>query len=182
MAQSTSFSNIKINLNPKVREEITSIFFQWVISIGKAIIVITELAALSAVFYRFVIDRQIIDLHDRIKRAEILVKAQDKKEKEYRQLQERLTSVKTLIGNTDTKISVLNQILSEVKKNGFLTTKFNLNQNLVAIEGKAPSVFGLADFINKLKNNETISGISLNQVNSLQQGVDFQINITLKEK
>ena len=58
---------VKINLIAQPKELIEKIFSEWAVNFGRIIIVLTELIALSALGYRFYIDRQIIDLHQKIK-------------------------------------------------------------------------------------------------------------------
>lgn len=167
--------NISINLGSKKRRSFANTFFAWAITIGRGIIVLTELIALSALFYRFIIDRQIIDLHDQIKTAETLVKLQEKQENEYRDIQERLKNIKDINDATNNKIQLLNSILQNIQKNQILATKFNLNENSIIFGGTTPSVFTLADFINNLKSQPDISSINVGKVNSLPRGVDFEI-------
>ena len=49
---------IRINLTLRARKSIQSAFLKWAVSAGKLIIIGTELIALSALGYRFMIDKK----------------------------------------------------------------------------------------------------------------------------
>ena len=56
-----------INLLPNQGENLTTKFFNWALSIGRLLIILTEMVALATFLYRFGLDAQIVDLHDKIK-------------------------------------------------------------------------------------------------------------------
>ena len=89
-------SHITINLSRKPKDKFETVFYKWAINSGKVIIIITELIALGALLYRFSIDKQIVDLHDEIKREQIFLDNQKSKEKEYRGIQDRLSMIQNV--------------------------------------------------------------------------------------
>lgn len=171
---------IKIDLSGKSREKISDIFLKWSINVGKIIIIGTELLALGAFSYRFYIDRKIIDLHDEISKEEILVKSQEKNEKQYRELQEKLASIKTITDETKTKISILQSILDGKKNTYFITKNLSINQDTIVIEGTAFSIFSINNFIEEVKKDPMVIAINLDEIESISEGVNFKLNIELK--
>lgn len=171
---------IKIDLSGKSREKISDIFLKWAVNVGKIIIIGTELLALGAFSYRFYIDRKIIDLHDEISKEEILIKSQGENEKQYRVLQEKLASIKTITDGTKTKVSILQSILSGKKNTYFTTKNLSINQNTIVVEGTAFSIFSINNFIEEVKKDPMVVAINLDEIESVAEGVNFKLNIELK--
>lgn len=174
-------SNISINLGSKKKPSFTNTFFAWSITIGRGIIVLTELVALAALSYRFIIDRQIVDLHDQIKSAETLLKIQTKQENDYRDLQSRLNNIKNIDETTNNKVTILAAVLQNLTKNQVTTNKLVLNENSLVLGGNAPSIFSLADLVDNLKSQKNVDLINISRVNSLQQGINFEMSVNIKK-
>lgn len=175
-----SVPHVRINLIGKPKESLTSDFLKWAISAGRIIIVVTELIALSALLYRFTLDRKIIDLHDQIKNASLFVNAQEAKEADYRSIQGRLDNIKLIKSQTDKKVAIINEILEAISSGNFSATNLSIDQKSININGLAYSIFPINDFIDLMKNNKDISSISLDDVASTAQGVQFKMAIELK--
>lgn len=173
--------HVRINLTGKPREAIGQDFLKWSVNVGRIIIVLTELVAMAALLYRFTIDRKIIDLHDEIKKAELFVKAQSAKESDYRSIQNRLENIRITEGETRAKIKIMNSILESIAAGNFSSTNLTVNPNTININGVAFSVFPLNSFIESLKGNPNVTSISLDDVSSVAQGIQFKLTIELKQ-
>ena len=176
-----NLSQIRINLSSKQEQSITGTLLSWAVNVGRIIIVGTELIALGALLYRFTIDRKIIDLHDRIRIEERFVKSQSKKEEQYRSLHARLENIKKTESETQSKITIMNSILKAVANGSFSTTNFVINQSTIALSGRAFSVFPVNSLIDIIKQNPNVSSISLDELTSSDNGVQFKLNIELKQ-
>jgi hypothetical protein len=174
-------SQIRINLSSKQRESTTSALLTWAVNVGRIIIVGTELIALAALFYRFTVDRKIIDLNDKIRIEERFVKSQTKKEEQYRSLHARLENIKQTEDETQSKITIMNSILQTLASGSFTTTNFVINQNTIALSGGAFSVFPVNSLIDTLKQNPNVSSLSLDELTSSDNGVQFKLTIELKQ-
>jgi len=174
--------NVNINLIGKPKVSFSQDFLKWTFNIGRIVIVMTEIVALGALAYRFYIDRKIIDLHDQIKRQEIFVETQAEKEIRYRNIQTRLASIKNTEENTNIKIDIMNQIFGMVDLGNFSSTSLTIDLNSIRFDGVAFSIFPINTFIDELKKNPNVSSISLDDVSSTSTGVQFKINIEIKEK
>ncbi|OGH12686.1 MAG: hypothetical protein A2776_01520 [Candidatus Levybacteria bacterium RIFCSPHIGHO2_01_FULL_40_10] len=173
--------HVKINLIGKPRENLGKDFLAWAVSAGRIIIVLTELIALGALLYRFNIDRKIVDLHDQIKREDLFVSAQAAKERDYRSIQTRLSSIKEINEQTQTKIKIMNDILKSISRGSFSSTNLTVNQSSINISGVAFSIFPLNDFINYLKENPNVTSISIDEIRSTAGGIQFKMTIELKK-
>lgn len=170
-----------INLSGKPRESTSSVFYKWTIQVGRVVIVLTELVALSALFYRFVIDRQIADLNDQIDRQVNFIKSQEQRENQFRSLQNRLAVIESIKLDTDAKIQVMNIVLNSAQEGVFTTNSLAVNKNLVSVSGATSSIFALNNFVDTLKDNEYIRSISINEITSGGAGILFKMDIALAE-
>lgn len=174
-------SRIKINLNRKAKEKLENVFYKWAINVGRMLILITELVALGALFYRFVIDRQIIDLNEIIKEQQSFVQAQASQEQEYRSIQDRLATVKNVKTETEMKVKVMNDILNAVNENTFTSSSLSIDDNVITVDGSTPSILLLYEFINHIREYPEVQKIGGGQINSSEQGVLFKLSIELKK-
>lgn len=94
--QAKSRHKITINLLPKKRSSISEKFVFWLLSIGRYIIIGTELVVFGVFITRFQLDTRLSDLHDKIKQEEAIVKSLENVDKNARLLQTRLSEIKTL--------------------------------------------------------------------------------------
>jgi hypothetical protein len=171
--------HVKINLIGKQKVSVKDDFLDWAVKIGKIIIVATELIALAALIYRFTIDSKIINLHDKIKNAELFVVSQKAKEETFRSIQTRLDNIKKTEAETDTKIKILNDVLAAASSGDFSSTNLTVSNNTIQFDGTSLSVFKINEFIEDLKKNPNVGGISLDDVSSTLQGTQFKITIQL---
>jgi hypothetical protein len=170
-----------INLSGKPKESTSSLFYKWTIHVGRIVIVLTELVALSALFYRFIIDRQIADLNDQIDRQVNFIQSQSQRENQFRSLQNRLFVIKSVKEDTEGKIQVMNLILESAREGIFSTDTLAVNKNLISVNGATSSVFALNSFVETLKTNKHITAISINEITSGGAGILFKLDITLEE-
>src|SRR5689334_17423335 len=85
-----------INLAKNRGETFTDRLIQFALTIGRGLVVLTEAIALGAFLFRFGLDRQIIDLHDRISQEQAVIKLLKKNEDTYRNLQDRIALAKSI--------------------------------------------------------------------------------------
>lgn len=175
-------SQININLSSKGQKTVGKVFYKWAIDAGRAIIVIVELIALGALGYRFVIDRKIVDLHDQIKQQEAFIAAQQNEEKIYRAIQDRLTNIKLTNEETTTKITIMNEILKAVSNGTFFSTNLTINQKSIQIDGTTFSIVTLTTFVDSLKKFPKVASISIDEINSADDGVKFRVHIEMSQQ
>ncbi len=172
---------LSINLGRKDDSTPASLFIKWTVNTGRIIIVGVELLTLAALGYRFIVDRQVIDLHDQIQRTQLFVDHQADNEKLYRNLQGRLTSIQTLQTATQKKVAFLSDLVTYLNTNDFISSNLNVADTTVSIDGESYSIFTLNSLIAKLKKNPEVVSISINELTSLAQGVRFKVSAQLLE-
>lgn len=176
-----SAPRLNINLSSLGKATVGKVVYGWTIDAGRAIIVGIELIALAALGYRFVIDRQIIDLHDQIKVQEAYIAAQASDEKTYRSIQERLTNVKLTNEETSAKVTLMNEILTAIASGTFFSTTLSISDRTIIAEGSTFSIYTLTDFLNGLKSYPSVSSITIDEINTADEGVRFKTRIEIKD-
>lgn len=172
---------ININLSSAGKATVGKVVYGWTIDAGRAIIVGIELIALAALGYRFVIDRQIVDLHDQIKTQEVYIAAQASDEKKFRSIQERLKNIKITNEQTAAKVQIMNEILKVISSGTFFATNLSINNNSILVDGSTFSIYTLTDFLNNLKKFPSVSAISIDEINTADEGVRFKTRIDIKD-
>lgn len=172
--------HVKINLIGKEKVSVKEDLFKWGVKGGRIIIIVTELLALGALLYRFSVDRKIVDLHDKIKSAQAFVESQKTKEATFRSIQTRLERIKKTDEQTKAKVEIMNSILNSLNSGNFSSSNLSVDLNLIRVEGFAFSIFPINAFIEDLKKNPNVSSISLDDISSASQGIQFKLTIEIK--
>jgi hypothetical protein len=180
MAKRTS-PRLNINLSSAGKATVGKVVYGWTIDAGRAIIVGIELIALAALGYRFVIDRQIVDLHDQIKVQEAYIAAQAEDEKTFRSIHERLKNIKTINEQTQAKILIMNEILRAFATGTFFGANLSINEQSIILDGSTFSIYTLTDFMNGLKSYPSVSSISIDEINTADEGVRFKARVQIKD-
>ncbi|MFI5265472.1 MAG: hypothetical protein ACHQT7_01880 [Candidatus Levyibacteriota bacterium] len=173
-------SQLSVNLGKNKESTTTGYFLKWAVNTGRIILVTVELITLGALGYRFIVDRQIVDLHDQIQNALLLVNSQAKSETLFRNLQGRLNTIQTLETETQAKVNFLKEIISLLNTNEFISSNLSVSDASITIDGQTYSVFTLNTLIDKLKTNPNVISISIDDLTSFDQGIKFKLTTQLK--
>ncbi len=177
-------SRRKINLLPKNTFEYSSTgkLVAWAVSVGRWIVVFTELVVICAFLSRFYFDTQLANLFDDIKQKKAIVTSTAAFEENFRQIQDKIKIVKTLMAG-EVKGSA---IFSDV--NNFLPLDVSLTS--AGIEGKDLQLSGyslsagsLKRFWLELAKYPKIAEVTIKNVSSRKEGlpgIDFQISAVIK--
>lgn len=172
--------HLSINLGKERTDTTTGLLFKWVVNAGRIITIIVELLTLGALGYRFVIDRQIVDLHDKIVQEQLFINAQAKKETLYRNLETRLSSIQTLNTQIQERTKFMKSLLLLTNTPEYASTNLTISDTSVSIEGNTGSIFSVNSLIDTLKKDPNVSSISIDDLTSLDQGgVKFRVSIQL---
>jgi len=166
-----------INLLPHKGESIMTQLLTWSLSIGRLLIILTEMVALGTFLYRFSLDMQIVDLHDRIKGESFIVANFKNSETNFRDIQDRLTTSKryTTIGSTTTSI------FGDITKMGQGKVTFKditvTTQN-AKIAVQAPSAAALSQFVTTLRNHPEVTAVAVDKVSNSSANAQVNVSIT----
>ncbi|HVA96871.1 MAG TPA: hypothetical protein VND99_04400 [Candidatus Acidoferrales bacterium] len=173
--------NISINLLPHEKENLLTQFLDWALTIGRLLVILTEIVALGTFVYRFGLDSQIVNLHDKIKSESFIVDNFQDAEKTFRDIQDRLATSKqyTTVGNTTSNIFIE---ITKLGQNKITFKDLTVSTQNAKIEVEAPTGGALTDFVNALKNSPSVTGVSVDKVanNTATAQISVYITATLK--
>lgn len=175
---------VKINLLPTedIEKQPLNKFLKWVLTYGRTIIITTELVVIMAFLSRFVLDRELTDLHEAIGQKRAIVEATQELEYGFRNLQDRLENIKKLSGTSTNIDKVLDKIVaimpSDVYLSDFTLSKDNISMTMVSLSRQGFSVF-----LNNLKREKIFSDIKIGAINEgvdKSPGIKFGISMKVK--
>ena len=132
----------------------------WVISVGRIVIIVTELIAFSVFIGRIKLDRQLTDLTDALENQLVILENVESFERDFRDLQQRLQTIKELRQNQVPTGETISFFISLLPQNVALT-ELALQPRETRLMAKTGSVTGFAQTIYRLKNSPRIEDIAL---------------------
>lgn len=169
-------SYLDINLVKK-RVSFTDKFLSWALSAGRVVVILTEIVALSAFVYRFFLDRQLIDLHAKIRQEQAIVAFSKTSEDRYRNLQDRISVAQRFSQLSADELKVLQDILALSPTD---TTFDNLttSDTAVKITASFTRISQLGTFIDSLKSYPSIASISIEKIENIPSSSLISVSIT----
>ncbi len=175
MQSSASVNLIKIKTN--AYDDV----LRWALSIGRLLIIITEIIAFSTFIYRFSLDRTIIDLHSKIKQEKAIIESLKDKEAIYRNVQERVTLTKQISDKGNEKVQTLNDIIA-LTPTGITFNNFDLGQDQLSLDCNVESVSSLTTFVKSLKSYSKVSSVTIGSITNKAEGSGINVILTVKFK
>lgn len=170
-----------INLAKNRGESLSDRIIGFALTIGRVLVIFTEAIALGAFLFRFGLDRQLVDLHDRIKQEQAIIDLLKNNEATYRNLQDRLTlenNINTLVSKN---VTLYQDMFKMVPIDMSLTT-ISLSNSSIHIEASIPSLLTLSAFVKKLNSDARVESVSLDKIeNKTSEGsISVVLTITIK--
>jgi len=155
-------------------------FIDWTLTVGRLIVIITEIVAVIAFIYRFSLDEKIVNLHSAIKQQQNIISVLKNDESKYRNLQDRIALASTFstkaISSDRNTTDIINLIPNQVK-----IVSFILNKNQIKLKVDITSISSLESLVNSLKNYSGIKSINVDNVeNKPSVGLSVDITTMLK--
>jgi len=171
-------TNSSIDL-AKGKSTLTDDLVRWALGFGRVLIIIVEIVAFSAFIYRFVLDRQLVDLNDKIKGEQAIVASLKDREAEYRNLQERIAKVKNITTTGNSKLKLVNDIIAFTPEQ---ITYGNIlaEDNKLQLTINVSSVPELTTYINYLQKYDQIESVTITGIDN-SSGVSF-VKVDLEAK
>lgn len=179
-----SARSFDLNLLPKEPWEKGALgqFLTWVLSVGRYVVIFTELIVISAFLYRFGLDRILTDLRASIKDKQTMVTDFGDLESSFRLVQKKLTTIKAV---SDQPV-VLNALdtLSRITPTDAVFISTTINNKTVVIAGTVASQAGLATLLNQAQSQAEFSDVILENVKSSKDqsdNIEFRLTLTLNQ-
>lgn len=152
-----------INLVRNKKTPFIDRFMDWALTIGRLIVILTEVIALLTFFYRFSLDEKLIDLHSLIKQKQTIVSFQKQDEDKYRNLQDRIT----LASDYSQKIIKTNKVILDIINlipQGIKINDLNFNKDRMTINLDMSSASLLKNFVDPLKSYSEVKSVSIDNI------------------
>lgn len=150
---------------------------KWALTVGRHIVIFTELIVILAFLSRFKFDRDLTDINEEVKQKQAIVTNSAKFEQEFRLLQSRLTRIeqqRKIQPETDLIIDTVASLLPiDVYLSDLTVANKQITLNAIAL-----SETSLAKFTNNLKASGKFSRPSISQIyfgSDIDIGIKFQI-------
>lgn len=166
-----------INLLPDQGESLITQFFNWALSIGRLLIIITEMVALGTFLYRFGLDMQIVNFHDKIKSESFIVANFQTAETTFRDIQDRLATVKRYSSIGQTTSGIFTRITAlGLGKLTFKDLTVTTQSAKIEVESQTPSA--ISQFVESLKTDPSVVSVSIDKVQDNTSDAQIVVDIT----
>jgi len=181
-AQKQSQFKLEINLLPGREFEKSQLgkFLKWALSVGRYIVIFTELIVILAFLARFKLDREISDLSDEIEQKKVIVTSASGLEEDYKKLQFKIGQAKEIslkqknFRSLLTQVGVMTPVDAIIESVSVSGEDFNMKAQVF-------SDAGLATFIREFRGSEYFSNVVLGAITKGEEGsVGFRFSIKAK--
>jgi Tfp pilus assembly protein PilN len=175
----------RININLLTQDEFSQSmigkFLLWALSIGRYVVVITELIVIISFLSRFKLDRDLTDTNEAIERQKAVIQSYGTLEQEFKNYQHQLEFI-----NEETPIVYTHEVLSMLESSlpfDVKVTNVSTSKDTASIKAVALSLPSFGQFLNTLLTQPAVASVSLGQVSAEEQGniVEFDVQIAFKE-
>jgi Tfp pilus assembly protein PilN len=154
----------------------------WILTIGRHIVILTELIVILAFLSRFKLDRDLTDLHDSIKQKQAIIEASASFEKKYRQLQKQVALLDQVTQNRLNPSAFLTH-LSHITPLDVYFEEISAKKKSLTLKATALSETGLTVFLQNLRTFPLVEQISLAELSAGSDqdiGIKFHLTGNLK--
>lgn len=176
----------EINLLPKEPWE-TGILGQlipWTLSVGRYVVVLTELMVISAFLYKFSLDGKQFDLQEKIRQKQAIINSYEDLEANFRQVQLQINSVKE-VENKAMKAGEVLDALGQMTPIDAAYESITIDNDGVSLQGTVLSEIGLATLLTQTQASQNFDRVSLENVSSgtdNSQAIIFRMSLDFKQK
>lgn len=152
-------------------------FIEWALTIGRFLVILTETIALITFVSRFSLDRQLVNLHDEIKRDQQYIQAFSSSETDFRQLQARLTAAKKLDGTANEKYQITKDVLAILRTVPDINL-LSINEDNFRIDCNVKSIAAVTAVVNSVRNYSKVASVSVDKIENKSSTGVINLNIT----
>lgn len=177
-------THLKVNLLPKdpFYDTLLGKTTTWALSVGRYIVIFTEIVVILSFLSRFQLDRQLTDLNKEIVEKKAVIDSYGELEQNVRDIQKKIANYQQL--KPQRSIKQVFDELSLVTPESIEYIDLNINSNSVEITGRTQSTQALRQFITNLQLTNYFSGVSVEHISNSDNnspGFDFKINAGFRQ-
>lgn len=152
-------------------------FVNWSLSVGRVVVIVTEVIALLAFLYRFSLDRQLIDIHSKIRQEQAVLGYLKENENTYRNLQNRITLSAKFTKEGKEKIQTLKDLVT-FAQNSVSFNNITIQEDKIRIDANGSSVNSVSDFVKRLKEYQKVSTVIIDKIENRPSAASINVSIT----
>ncbi|MCD8484071.1 PilN domain-containing protein [Candidatus Woesebacteria bacterium] len=152
---------------------------RWAVSIGRHIVIFTEVIVIVSFFSRFTLDRQLTDLNRSIIQKQAIVESYDTLEADVREVQEQTDDIAAILDQQG-RYEVM-AILQRVTPSDVVYDQISLRREKLNISGTIRSNRSLEVFVDRLKQVPEFESVSITNIQSgdvRDPGITFGVSLT----
>ena len=154
----------------------------WALSVGRYIVVFTELVVIISFLSRFSLDRRLTDANVQVLKAKTAVEQNFEIEGKANKLQATLTELRQVVNlpRPEIYLPIIESTIPEAVK----LSQLNLRPGQVILEGNALTRDKFNEYITNLEIDERVQTLSINKLEVFDQGtsVDFLVTIYINDE
>lgn len=176
--------SININLLPKdpFFDSVVGRVLRWALSVGRYLVVFTELVVIVSFATRFNLDRQRTDLNEALNQKQMIIKSYGDLESKFRVLQTKISDFDQV--DQESNLVAVFPKLAAVMPSDIRLTELTVTPDTVSLAGSALSQRSLNVFLNNLQVSRLFFAITVDKIESQGErnpGFEFAIKANLKE-
>lgn len=160
-----------------------ALFFKWITTVGRWVIVITELVVILAFISRFWLDRKNSDLSEVIRQQQAILDSTKYFETEYTSFQERLQVIKKAYANQPAYdqyiLSLIRSTPQDLIFSSINTQEDSDNQIVTTALLTSTNENSIVSFITNLMLNPEIKSVEINKIEKKPKENNYTISISL---
>lgn len=175
---------ITVNLIPQdpFLESMLGKFLLWALSIGRYVVVLTELIVILSFISRFKLDRDLTDLNEAILRQKAVILSYEDAEADFRLTQAKIDFLKQTL-----KQNTLKQILDSLHQNlpiDVKLAKLSVQPNSWSISAVSMSASGMKSTVDQILKISPDADVSINkvQLDNKTGLINFDLSVNFQQK
>lgn len=171
--------DLAVNLIPEeeVNKRRWEKFLKWVLTVGRYIIIGTEIIVMTAFLFRFKLDHDLITLSDEVKSKKQLIESFGNLETKTRNLQSYLATIKKIQDQSPSYVNMINS-LSTITPYDVIFSQIRVSENQIKLSATAISLGGFSSFLENLKLSKDFKDINLERVKRGSSGIEFSLQFS----
>ncbi|MFA6814338.1 MAG: PilN domain-containing protein [Candidatus Pacebacteria bacterium] len=157
---------LDVNLMPKdpFFETALGRSLKWTVSVGRYIVIFTQLVVIFSFLTRFILDRQVTDLNVIINQQKTAIEAYSDLEKNFLFVQAQIDDVEQL--QQESNLIEIFPLLNETIPSNIILDELTIKQNEVIFSGIALSQTALNILVNNVKLSAYFNDVSMEKIES----------------
>lgn len=170
-----------INLLPKTEFELSfwGRFLKWALTTGRYIIILTEMVVIMAFLSRFKLDKDLLDLNDRISGKKNILEATFSIEETFLSTQARLEQARAILEQTPQATQLVDRIVEHVPAGvSIKNVGASFTDRKVTVVAEATSEQAVGQLIAALSTDKQWRSLDVGTITADATGINFSFSVT----